>query len=258
MLIDSHTHLYSEQFNDDRKEMIQRALDEGVKAFLLPNIDIDSIAGLDELVSDFPKVCFPMYGLHPGNVGADFEHQLKVIKERLDHSQECIAIGEIGMDLYWDKTFIEEQKQAFRTQIGWAKERKLPIVIHARDAFEEIFEIIDEENDEELKGVFHCFTGDLHQAQHILNYGGFKLGIGGVVTYKNSSLPEVLKEIDLSNIILETDSPYLPPVPYRGKRNESAYIRHVAGKLVDIYQLDMQEIEEQTTANTNELFKLGF
>lgn len=257
MLIDSHTHLYSEQFNDDRKEMIQRALDEGVKAFLLPNIDIDSIAGLDELVSDFPKVCFPMYGLHPGNVGADFEHQLKVIKERLDRSQECIAIGEIGMDLYWDKTFIEEQKQAFRTQIGWAKERKLPIVIHARDAFEEIFEIIDEENDEELKGVFHCFTGDLYQAQHILNYGGFKLGIGGVVTYKNSSLPEVLKEIDLSNIILETDSPYLPPVPYRGKRNESAYIRHVAGKLVDIYQLDMQEIEEQTTANTNELFKLG-
>lgn len=257
MLIDSHTHLYSEQFNDDRKEMIQRALDEGVKAFLLPNIDINSIAGLDELVNDFPKVCFPMYGLHPGNVGADFEHQLKVIKDRLDRSQECIAIGEIGMDLYWDKTFIEEQKQAFRTQIGWAKERKLPIVIHARDAFDEIFEIIDTENDENLTGVFHCFTGDLDQAQHILNYGGFKLGIGGVVTYKNSSLPEVLKEIDLSNIILETDSPYLPPVPYRGKRNESAYLRQVAAKLVDIYKVGMLEIEDQTAKNTKELFNLA-
>lgn len=257
MLIDSHTHLYSEQFNEDRKEMIQRALDEGVGAFLLPNIDIDSIAGLDELVSDFPKVCFPMYGLHPGNVGADFKHQLKVIKDRLDRSQECIAIGEIGMDLYWDKTFIEEQKQAFRTQIGWAKERKLPIVIHARDAFDEIFEIIDAENDENLTGVFHCFTGDLDQAQHILAYGGFKLGIGGVVTYKNSSLPDVLKEIDLSHIILETDSPYLPPVPYRGKRNESAYLRQVAAKLVDIYKAEMQEIEDQTTKNTKELFNLA-
>lgn len=257
MLIDSHTHLYSEQFNEDRCDMIQRALDEGVGAFLLPNIDSESIAGLDQLVKDYPNVCFPMYGLHPGNVGADFEHQLNVIKDRLDQSTACIAVGEIGMDLYWDKTFVEEQKQAFRIQIGWAKERSLPIVIHAREAFDEIFEIIDAENDENLTGVFHCFTGDLDQAQHILAYGGFKLGIGGVVTYKNSSLPEVLREIDLSNIILETDSPYLPPVPYRGKRNESAYLRQVAAKLVDIYKVGMPEIEDQTAKNTKELFNLA-
>lgn len=254
--IDTHTHLFGEAFNEDRTDVIQKAMNVGVQKMLLPNIDVASIDRVFELAEKFPKNCYPMMGLHPGSVAENYKADLAQIKTAL-FSNPCIAVGEIGMDLYWDKTFINEQVDAFRTQILWAKELKLPIVIHARDAFDEIFEIVDELNDDALTGVFHCFTGSEHQAKHILNYGGFKLGIGGVVTYKKSELPEVLKSIDLGALILETDSPYLPPVPFRGKRNESSYLLHVAEKLAEIYQVPLKEIADQTTKNALELFNLN-
>lgn len=257
MFIDTHTHLFSEAFNDDRNEVVKRAVDNGITKLLLPNIDVDSLQSMIELSNQFPENCLPMFGLHPGAVGPNVENDLQQIRKALDeNSNKCVAVGEIGMDLYWDKTYIKEQEFAFRTQVEWAKELQLPIAIHVREAFDELFTILDEINDERLTGVFHCFTGNDEQAQHALNYGGFKLGIGGVVTYKKSELPEVLAKIDLKHLILETDSPFLPPVPYRGKRNESSYILHVAEKLADIYGVSLKEIEEVTTQNAIDLFRL--
>lgn len=257
MYIDTHTHLFSDQFNEDRTDVVKRAIDSGITKLLLPNIDESSLKPMFDLVAQFPENCLPMVGLHPGSVGAEVEQQLTVIKEALfANRNQCVAVGEIGMDLYWDKTYINEQAFAFREQIKWAKELQLPIAIHARDAFDEIFAILDEVNDDRLTGVFHCFTGDESQANHALSYGGFKLGIGGVVTYKKSELPDVLAKIDLKHLILETDSPYLPPVPYRGKRNESSYLLHVAEKLTEIYGVSLREIEEQTTNNAKELFRV--
>ena len=253
MFIDTHTHLYSAEFNDDRSEMIQRSLTNGVEKLLLPNIDIESIEGMHQLVKDYPTNCYAMMGLHPGYVKEDWEQQLAIIKDYL-FKGNYIAVGEIGIDLYWDKTFIEEQKSAFSQQVNWAKELNLPIVIHAREAFQEIFEILDVLHDDRLKGIFHCFTGDSDQAKKALSYKGFKLGIGGVLTYKKAELDKVLENIDLRNIVLETDSPYLPPVPYRGKRNESSYLVHIAEKLADVYQISLKEVEETTTNNTFELF----
>lgn len=257
MFIDTHTHLFSDQFSEDRNEVVKRAINNGITKLLLPNIDVDSLQPMFDLAKQFPENCLPMVGLHPGSVGADIEQQLTIIKDALySNKEKCIAVGEIGMDLYWDKTFVKEQEYAFREQINWAKELQLPIAIHTREAFDEIFSILDEENDERLTGVFHCFTGNDEQAQHALSYGGFKLGIGGVVTYKKSELPEVLSKIDLKHIILETDSPYLPPVPYRGKRNESSYVLHVAEKLTEIYGVTLKEIAGTTTENAKELFQL--
>ena len=256
MFTDTHTHLYTDAFDEDRNDIVQKAIDAGIDKLLLPNIDVSTIDSMHELCGQFPNNCFPMMGLHPGNVKEDWKSQLDIMKNHLFNSDKYIAVGEIGMDLYWDKTFIEEQKEAFRTQVNWAKELNLPIVIHARDAFQEIFDIIDELNDENLTGVFHCFTGSIDQANHILNYGGFKLGIGGVITYKNAGLDKVIAGVDLKHLILETDSPYLPPTPHRGKRNESSYLLHVAEKLANIYNVKLQEIEENTTNSANELFKL--
>lgn len=255
MFIDTHTHLFSEEFNEDRAIVVKRAIDSGVTKLLLPNIDVDTLQSLFELVAAFPDNCYPMVGLHPGSVDASYEIQLEKIKKALfEHKDTCVAVGEIGMDLYWDKTFVEQQKIVFSEQIKWAKELHLPIVIHAREAFNEIFSILDELNDEHLRGVFHCFTGDEDQAKKVVSYGGFKLGIGGVVTYKKSTLPEVLKHIELKHLILETDSPYLPPVPYRGKRNESSYLLHIAEKLAEIYEVPLKTIADSTTANAKELF----
>lgn len=197
-----------------------------------------------------------MMGLHPGSIDEKWEENLEIIRKNL-FERKNVAVGEIGMDLYWDKTFVNEQAEAFRRQVNWAKELKLPIVIHAREAFNEIFTIVDELNDERLTGVFHCFTGTLEQALKIKSYGGFKIGIGGVLTYKKAGLDEILKDVDLNEMILETDSPYLPPTPHRGKRNESAYLLHVAEKLADVKQRSLKEIAEITTANARELFKLG-
>jgi TatD DNase family protein len=256
MFIDTHTHLFVEEFNEDRNIVIKRAIDAGVEMMLLPNIDVDTVEAMHQLARAFPKNCFPMMGLHPGSVDANWETKLETIRTHL-FSGKYVAVGEIGMDLYWDKTYVEAQKKVFRRHIEWAKELKLPIVIHAREAFHEIFEIVDELNDERLTGVFHCFTGTADDAAKIIEYGGFKLGLGGVLTYKNAKLDESLKNVPLEYIVLETDSPYLPPVPHRGKRNESAYLLHVAEKLAEIYGCSLKQIEEQTTKNAVELFQLG-
>ena len=255
MLIDTHTHLYSDQFDEDRNSVIQTAIDSGVEKLLLPNIDLESIDGMHELVKDFPNVCYPMMGLHPCSVEANYKDVLSKMKSLLN-SNKYIAVGEIGMDLYWDKTFINEQADALKIQIEWAKEMSLPIVIHVRDAFDEIFEVIDPLNDDSLTGIFHCFTGDLNQANKILGYGGFKLGLGGVLTFKNSGLDKVVSEIDMKHLVLETDSPYLAPAPHRGKRNESNYVNLVADKLSDIKSISVDEVAKITSKNAVEIFKL--
>ena len=257
MFIDTHTHLYVDAFEEDRKEVVQRAIDNGIELMLLPNIDVATIDDMHMLTKQFPNNCRSMMGLHPGNVKEDWEAQLNTMKDLLYKSDQYIAVGEIGMDLYWDKTFIEAQKKAFAIQVEWAKELNLPIVIHARDAFQEIYEILDDLNDANLRGVFHCFTGSNEDVHRILDFGGFMFGIGGVLTYKNTKIDEVVKTIPLEHIILETDSPYLPPVPFRGKRNESSYLLHVAEKLADVYDLKMNAIERTTTENAIKLFKLN-
>ena len=256
IFIDTHTHLFSSSFNEDRTDAVQRAINAGVDKLLLPNIDVDSISAMYDLCNQFPNNCFPMMGLHPGSVDENWERNLKVIKEHL-FTRNNLAVGEIGMDLYWDKTFQDAQAQAFRQQISWAKELKLPIIIHAREAFEEIFDIVDELNDDNLRGIFHCFTGTLEQARKIQEYGGFMLGLGGVLTYKKSGLDEVVKDIPIDMIVLETDSPYLPPTPHRGKRNESAYLIHIAEKLAEIKQMKLTEVADLTTANARQMFNLN-
>lgn len=255
MYIDTHTHLFSEAFEDDRRDVVHRAIESGIDKMLLPNIDVQSIMPMYQLVQDFPGHCFPMMGLHPGSVNENWQEDLKIIREYL-YDRKNVAVGEIGMDLYWDRTFKNEQEAAFRKQIEWAKELNLPIVIHAREAFDEIFSVVDELIDERLSGVFHCFTGNAEQAEHILSYKNFYLGIGGVVTYKKTDLPEVLKNVPLERLLLETDSPYLPPVPHRGKRNESTYLLLVAEKLAEIYDVNYSTIAEITTQNAVKLFNL--
>lgn len=253
--IDTHAHLYAKAFEEDREEMIQRALDEGVTKLFLPNIDEESVAGMEQLVKDYPGVCYAMMGIHPCDVQKDWQTQLETIKKHYKKGHH-IAIGEIGIDLYWDKTLQQEQTDAFRAQINWAKSEKLPIVIHCRVAFDEIFEVLDDENDADLFGVFHCFTGTEEQAHKIINYGGFKLGIGGVVTFKNSGLDKEIKNIDLEHLVLETDAPYLAPSPYRGKRNESSYIPKIAEKLSNIYGVSEVEVGRITSANALQIFKV--
>lgn len=253
--IDTHAHLYAKAFEEDREEMIQRALDEGVTKLFLPNIDEESVAGMEQLVKDYPGVCYAMMGIHPCDVQKDWQTQLKTIKKHYKKGHH-IAIGEIGIDLYWDKTLQQEQTDAFRAQINWAKSEKLPIVIHCRDAFDEIFEVLDDENDADLFGIFHCFTGTEEQAHKIIKYGGFKLGIGGVVTFKNSGLDQHIKNIDLEHLVLETDAPYLAPSPYRGKRNESSYIPKIAEKLSNIYGVSEVEVGRITSANALQIFKV--
>jgi TatD DNase family protein len=256
MIIDTHAHLYAEEFSEDQTEVFTRAVATGVHYFLLPNINSESIPLMEILMKE-QKNTIPMMGLHPSYVKENWMEELKIIETHLfkNPSKYC-AVGEIGMDLFWDKTFIEAQKIVFRTQISWAKKLKLPIAIHARDAFDEIFEILDEENDESLKGVFHCFTGSIEQAAKILDYGGFKLGIGGVITYKNSGLIEVLNSVELKHLVLETDAPYLSPAPFRGKRNESAYLSYIIEKISGIYNLSDAIIAEVTSQNAIELFQL--
>ena len=256
MIIDTHAHLYAEEFSEDQTEVFTRAVAAGVHYFLLPNINSESIPLMEKLMKE-QKNTIPMMGLHPSYVKENWMEELKIIETHLfkNPSKYC-AVGEIGMDLFWDKTFIEAQKIVFRTQISWAKKLKLPIAIHARDAFDEIFEILDEENDESLKGVFHCFTGSIEQATKILDYGGFKLGIGGVITYKNSGLTEVLNSVELKHLVLETDAPYLSPAPFRGKRNESAYLSYIIEKISGIYKLSDAIIAEVTSQNAIELFQL--
>ncbi|MDV7186238.1 TatD family hydrolase [Lutibacter sp. TH_r2] len=252
IITDTHTHLYSEQFDEDRNIVIQRAIDAGVSRFFIPAIDSTYLSAMLDLEKSFPKNTFLMMGLHPTHVKENVAEELAFVKEWLD-KRNFYAVGEIGIDLYWDKTFLQQQQDAFKQQIEWAKDKNLPIVIHCRDAFNEIFEILEDVKDDKLFGIFHCFTGNLEQAKQAISYN-MKLGIGGVVTFKNGKIDQFLNEIPLNNIVLETDAPYLAPTPFRGKRNESSYIVNVLEKLVDIYQLTPQEIAKITTQNSKEVF----
>ena len=253
-MIDTHTHLYAEEFDDDRKETIQRALDKGITEFYLPAIDSESHKKMLQLESEYPNQIFSMMGLHPCYVKPEScEKELEIVKNYLDQ-RHFPAIGEIGIDLYWDKSTLDIQVKAFEQQIDWAIEKDLPIVIHTRESFDETFEVLERKKHPKLRGIFHCFSGNLEQAKQALNLN-FILGIGGVVTFKNGKIDQFLNEISLDKIVLETDSPYLAPVPYRGKRNESSYLGLVAGKLVDIYGVDFTEIDRVTSENAKRLFK---
>lgn len=252
-LIDTHTHLFSGEFDADRADMIKRAIAAGVVKMYLPNIDASSVDAMLKLETEFPQNCFAMMGLHPGSVKENYLEELKKVEDWLG-KRKFSAIGEIGMDYYWDRTFVPQQKNAFSLQVDWAKKFNLPIVIHQRECFDDTFELVKSRNGDYLRGIFHCFTGTPDQAKKIISLGGFKLGIGGVVTYKKSNLHETLKQIDLKHIVLETDSPYLAPVPYRGKRNESSYLPIIANKVAEIKGVSVNEVAEITTKNAQEIF----
>lgn len=249
---DTHTHLYSEEFDQDRGEMIQRAINAGVSRFFIPAIDSTCTQAMYDLEQDFPENVFLMMGLHPTYVKDNYEAELAHVASELA-KRKFYAIGEIGIDLYWDKTHLKEQQIAFRQQIQWAKQYKLPIVIHCREAFDEIFGILEEEKSPELFGIFHCFSGTYEQALQAISYN-MLLGIGGVVTFKNGKIDQFLDRIDLRHIVLETDSPYLAPIPFRGKRNESSYVVNVAAKLATVYNLSVTEIAQITTENSKRVF----
>jgi TatD DNase family protein len=252
VLTDTHTHQYYEADPVKRAALMQRCFENNVDRLFLPNVDVASMPLVFALANEYPKNCFAMLGLHPCDVKGDWQQQLTVIGEAINQ-HKIYAIGEIGIDLYWDKTTLANQITAFKTQIGWAKANQLPIVIHCRDAFDQVYEVLQQEQDENLRGIFHCFTGTAEQADKITAMG-FYLGIGGVVTYKNGGLDKVIPQIDIKHIVLETDSPYLSPVPYRGKPNESAYLVYIARKVAELYQQDMETIANVTTANSKAIF----
>ena len=252
IITDTHTHLYSEAFDEDRKEMIERAIKSKVSRFFIPAIDSTYTEAMFQLEKDFPDNVFLMMGLHPTHVKENYKQELKHVEGMLAQRQ-FFAIGEIGIDLYWDKSTLGIQQEAFKYQIKLAKQYKLPIVIHCREAFDEIFEVLDQEKSEDLFGIFHCFAGNLEQAHQAISYN-MKLGIGGVVTFKNGKIDQFLDQIDLKHIVLETDAPYLAPIPYRGKRNESAYLLEVAKRVAEIYGKKIEEIAEITTHNSKSIF----
>jgi TatD DNase family protein len=254
LLTDTHTHIYYETDQEKQQQLLQRCFDQHINRLFLPNVDVASIARIDELVLRYPENCFAMAGLHPCDVKEGYEGVLAEIYASIA-GRKIYAIGEIGIDLYWDKTTLEMQQDAFRTQIKWAKALDLPIVIHCREAFDEVFEVLEAEKDEKLFGILHCFTGNLEQARQAIALG-FYLGIGGVVTYKKAGLDRVLQDVPLEHLVLETDAPYLAPVPYRGKPNESSYLIHVAQKVADIYQVSVEHVAEITTANSIKIFKV--
>ncbi|ALJ05089.1 hydrolase TatD [Pseudalgibacter alginicilyticus] len=252
IITDTHTHLYSEAFDEDRHEAINRAIEQGISRFFIPAIDSTYTQKMLQLEKDYPKNIFLMMGLHPTHVKNDYQEELKHVEEMLS-KRKFYAVGEVGIDLYWDKSTLKIQQEAFKYQIQLAKKHKLPIVIHCRDAFDEIFETLEGEKDDDLFGILHCFTGTLKQAHQALSYN-MKLGIGGVATFKNGKIDQFLNQIDLKHIVLETDSPYLAPVPYRGKRNESSYLLKILEKLSHIYNISIEDIAEITTKNSKIIF----
>ncbi len=252
MFTDTHTHLYTEEFNTDRKELIEKAIKNSVTKFYLPNIDSTSIEGMLEIEKQFPTNCFAMMGLHPCSVGENVNDELEIVEKWLQ-ARKFSAIGEIGIDLYWDKTFFKQQQQAFVTQVDWALQYNYPINIHCRNAFSEIYDLL--KSFKKLpKAIFHCFSGTVDEAKKIIELGNFKLGIGGVVTFKNSGLDKVVEEIDLQHFVLETDAPYLAPVPFRGKRNQPVYLLEVAKKIAEIKQISIIKVAEITTKNAEFIF----
>lgn len=252
IITDTHTHLYSEAFDDDRAEMMQRTLDTGVSRLFIPAIDSTYTNSMLQLEKDYPENVFLMMGLHPTHVKDNYKTELQHVTDMLD-THKFYAVGEIGIDLYWDKSTLAIQQEAFRSQIQLAKKHQLPIVIHCREAFDEVFEILEEEKGQYLFGIFHCFTGSLEQAHQAISYN-MKLGIGGVATFKNGKIDQFLNQIELKHIVLETDAPYLAPKPFRGKRNESSYIIKVVEKLAEIYQTTEQTIADLTTENSKQVF----
>lgn len=253
-LIDTHCHIYLDDFDADRDELIASSREARVEALLLPNIDRRSVERLHALCDRYPNYCFPMMGLHPTNVGSDYVAELRHLESFLSQ-REYSGIGEIGIDLYWDKTFLREQMIAFEEQLQWSIDCALPVSIHTRNAFSEAFEVIHKVGPEKLKGVFHSFTGNFEQAREILSFGKFKLGINGIVSYKNSLLPEVLKAaVTIEDIVLETDAPYLPPVPYRGKRNQPAYLREIVLKVAEIFELSLEDTAQIVAKNSIEIY----
>jgi len=252
MIIDTHTHLFVKQFDKDRDQVVRRAKAEGVEKFLLPNIDTGSITRLKKTVAEYPGEMFPMMGLHPTSVKENYREELKIIEKEL-HEGTYYGIGEIGMDFYWDTTFAKEQEEVFRTQLNWAKETGLPVSIHIRNTFPEVLRIVKEEQDGRLKGVFHCFTGTYEQALQAIDLNMW-LGIGGVVTFKNGKIDTFLDKIPVENIVVETDAPWLTPAPFRGKRNEPAYLKYVVEKLAEIYHTTPKEIACITTHNAMDVF----
>ena len=252
MLVDTHSHIYSEEFNDDIDQVITRAYDCDVRKIILPNIDSSSIKKMLDLADQYPQICYPLMGLHPTSVGEDYQEELELVEYWLK-KRKFYGIGEIGIDLYWERTFIDQQIQAFRHQLQLAKKYQLPVVLHVRESFDEVFEVVKDENTPELTGVFHSFTGSVEQAEKIIDLG-FKIGIGGIVTFKNSGLDEVVRQIHPRHLILETDSPYLTPVPFRGKRNESSYLIHIARRIAGIHDLSVNEVARITSINAVNLF----
>ena len=253
--IDSHSHLYAEEFDNDRAEAISRCFESGVEKLILPDIDATSRQAMLDLAASDPTHFFPCAGLHPTSVGNDYKSALKQVETMLSGNQHFYAIGEIGIDLYWDQTFEREQFDAFNIQVRWAKELGLPIIVHIRNAIEKTIAALEPLADDKLCGVFHCFSGTLEQARQAIDMG-FKLGIGGVLTFKKSDLPAVVEQIDIQHLLLETDCPYLAPVPHRGQRNESSFIPFVAQKLAEIKHISIEEVAEQTTRNAEQLFKI--
>ena len=253
-LIDTHAHIYLDQFTNDREQVLERAADKGLSRILLPAVDSESHAAMLQLEDSYPAVCSSMMGLHPCSVKANFEEELAFVKDHLTN-RKFIAIGEIGLDFYWDLTFREQQYEAFRRQIEWALEYEIPIAIHSRDATQECIEVVRSHQNGNLRGVFHCFSGSTQQAKDIMDLG-FYLGIGGVVTFKNGGLDTVIQEMGLEQIVLETDAPYLAPVPFRGKRNEPSYLAYIAQKIADLKEMSVDEVAAITTANAQNLFGL--
>ena len=254
MLVDSHSHLFLEEFAEDLPQVIKRAQDAGVTHIFMPNIDSTTIEPLLSVCASYKGLCFPMIGLHPTSVNESYKQELDIVFQQLTAPNDFVAIGEIGLDLYWDKTFLKEQLVAFEQQVEWALEYHMPIVIHTREAFEYIYKVLEPYKRSALTGIFHSFTGTEEEASRLLEFSGFALGINGVVTFKKSQLPEVLKNIPLSRIVLETDSPYLTPVPNRGKRNESAYVKDTLMKVADIYQIAPEVVAEATSENALKVF----
>lgn len=253
-LIDTHSHLFLEEFSDDLPQVIERARSVGVTHVFLPNIDSTTVEAMRAVCNAYKGYCFPMIGLHPTSVDADYEKELKVVAHELESSKEYVAVGEIGMDLYWDKTYLREQQIAFDRQVCWALEYDLPVVIHCRNAFDHIYKILEPYKNTSLKGIFHSFMGTAEEAARVLEFSGFFVGINGVVTFKKSALPEVLAEIPLKRIVLETDSPYLAPMPNRGKRNESSYVKDTLMKVSEIYGMSPEDVGDVTSENSLKVF----
>lgn len=253
-MIDTHSHIYSEEFDTDRAETIQRAKEAGITHIILPNCDSETLPQMLSLEAEYPDYCYAAIGIHPTSVKGNYREELALVKSELER-RNWVAIGEIGIDLYWDKTFLTEQIVAFQQQIDWALEYNLPAIIHVRNSFSETMDALAPYKNSGLQGVFHSFTGTIEEAREIIAFGGFLFGINGIVTFKNSGLAAVVEQIDLKHILLETDSPYLTPAPHRGKRNESAYTQLVARKLAEVYNCSLEQIDGQTTQNALSLFK---